>query len=49
MEIEQLLPQIANLGFPVVVSLYLLIRIEKKLDELSACIKELSRNVSKML
>jgi hypothetical protein len=32
-----------------VVSLYLLIRIEKKLDELSASIKELSSTVSKIL
>jgi hypothetical protein len=44
-----LIPLIANIGFPVVVSLYLLIRIENKLDELSACIKELSSNVAKML
>lgn len=46
---EELTPIIANLGFPIVVSLYLLIRVEKKLDELSACIKELSKNISKML
>lgn len=47
--IESLIPLIANVGFPVVVSFYLLIRIEGKLDELSACIKELSGIVTKML
>ncbi|NLJ56376.1 MAG: YvrJ family protein [Firmicutes bacterium] len=44
-----MVPLIANIGFPVVVSLYLLTRIEGKLDELSACIRELSGNVAKML
>jgi hypothetical protein len=47
--IENLVPLIANAGFPVVISLYLLVRIEGKLDELSACIKELSGNLSRML
>lgn len=46
---EELVPIIANLGFPIVVSLYLLIRVEKKIEELSACLKELSKNISKML
>ena len=49
MGVEEMIPLIANIGFPVVVSLYLLIRIENELDELSACIKELSGNLAKML
>jgi len=47
--IEDLTPLVANLGFPIVVSLYLLVRVEKKLEELSACIKEANRNISKLL
>ncbi len=46
---EELTPLIANLGFPIVVSLYLLIRVERKLDELTACLKEANRNISKLL
>jgi hypothetical protein len=49
MGVEELIPLIANIGFPVVVSLYLLTRIEKKLDQLSASIKELSSTVAKMV
>jgi len=47
--LEDLTPLVANLGFPIVVSLYLLIRVEKKLDELSACIKETCKNITKLL
>ena len=47
--IEDLTPLVANLGFPIVVSLYLLVRVEKKLEELSACIKEANKNISKLL
>ncbi len=47
--LEDLTPLVANLGFPIVVSLYLLVRVEKKLEELSACIKEANKNISKLL
>ena len=47
--LEDLTPLVANLGFPIVVSLYLLIRVEKKLDELTACVKEANKNIAKML
>ena len=46
---EELTPFIANLGFPIVVSLYLLIRVERKLDELTSCLKEANKNISKLL
>ena len=46
---DELTPLVANLGFPIVVSLYLLIRVEKKIEELTACIKEANKNLSKML
>jgi hypothetical protein len=46
---EELTPLVANLGFPIVVSLYLLVRVEKKLEELVGCIKEANKNISKLL
>lgn len=36
---------IANVGFPVAVSIYLLIRIETKLENLTTSINELSKNI----
>ena len=36
---------IANVGFPVAVSIYLLIRLEGKLETLTASINELSNNI----
>ena len=36
---------IANLGFPIAISLYLLVRIEGKLQGLSDSINELSKNI----
>jgi hypothetical protein len=43
---ETLLPQIANFGFPVVLCMYLLIRIEGKLEVLTGAINELSKVIS---
>ena len=39
---------IANLGFPIAISLYLLVRIEGKLQALTDSINELSHNITKM-
>ena len=36
---------IANVGFPVAVSIYLLIRIETRLENLTTSINELSKNI----
>ncbi len=36
---------IANVGFPIAISMYLLIRIEGKLGSLTDSINELSRNI----
>ena len=47
--IEDLTPLVANLGFPIVVSLYLLIRVERKLEDLGASVKEVCRKVEKLL
>ena len=37
---------IANLGFPIVISIYLLVRIEGKLNELTESINELSKAIA---
>ncbi|MEG2868714.1 MAG: YvrJ family protein [Terrisporobacter sp.] len=36
---------IANVGFPIAISMYLLIRIEGKLQNLTESINELSKNI----
>lgn len=36
---------ISNLGFPIAISMYLLIRIEGKLQGLTDSINELSKNI----
>lgn len=46
---EELLGSIANLGFPIVISIYLLVRIEGKLDQLTNSIISLSESISKTL
>jgi hypothetical protein len=43
---EELLKSIGNVGFPIAVAAYLLIRIESKLDNLSSSIKQLSTVIS---
>ena len=42
---EDLFTGVANLGFPIVVSIYLLVRLEGKLDALTASINELTSAV----
>lgn len=39
---------IANLGFPIAISLYLLVRIEGKLQALTDSISDLSHNITTM-
>ncbi|RQD73039.1 MAG: YvrJ family protein [Candidatus Syntrophonatronum acetioxidans] len=46
---EELVTLVANLGFPIAVSIYLLVRIEGKMDELTGSVKELSRVIAKLL
>jgi hypothetical protein len=45
---EELLKAIANWGFPIVVSVYLLVRIETKLDSLEQAIKDLSLTLARI-
>lgn len=46
---EQLLGFAANYGFPMVVSIFLLVRIETKLESLSASINDLSKVIAEKL
>ncbi|KXB45746.1 hypothetical protein HMPREF3188_00904 [Tissierellia bacterium KA00581] len=38
---ENIITNISNVGFPVVLSVFLLLRFEKKIDELTKAITEL--------
>lgn len=44
---EELVAQIANVGFPIVLSMYLLIRIESKMSDLTRSIDQLSEVIQK--
>ncbi|WMM24306.1 YvrJ family protein [Tissierella sp. MB52-C2] len=45
---EEIYSGIANLGFPIVLSIYLLVRIEGKLNQLSESIIELSKTIGNL-
>ncbi|WP_286909174.1 YvrJ family protein [Clostridium sp. UBA1652] len=49
MEVNELISLIANLGFPVAISAYLLIRLEKNLNSLTASINKLNTIISTKL
>lgn len=42
---EEILGMVANVGFPIAIAVYLLLRIENRLDGLSSSIGELARAV----
>ena len=44
---EELLIQVGNYGFPILITIYLLMRMESKLTNLTESITELSKNISK--
>ena len=46
MELDQMLTAAANYGFPMLVSCYLLVRMEGKIDQLSANIDALTRVIA---
>ncbi len=48
MELDTIFEAILNNGFPVVIAIYLLVRMEKKLENLEIAINELSRSIDKM-
>lgn len=43
MELKSIVPVIQNVGFPITISMYLLIRMEKKIDQLTDSIRALSK------
>jgi hypothetical protein len=45
---EEIINQIANFGFPIVLSIYLLVRVEGKLEKLTESINELSKTIASM-
>lgn len=47
MEAQELFTAIGNFGFPIVLSWYLLLRMEQRLDKLGDCLHELSRAIVK--
>jgi hypothetical protein len=46
---EELTQYIANLGFPIVVALYLLVRVENKIASLEKTMDEVLKAISKLL
>lgn len=44
--VEEIFQYIGNLGFPIAVTAFLLVRIESKLDDLTASIAELARTIA---
>ncbi|NLM42728.1 MAG: YvrJ family protein [Clostridiales bacterium] len=43
---EEIFNGVANIGFPIAVSIYLLMRIEGKMENLTASINELSKVIA---
>ncbi|KGO15480.1 YvrJ family protein [Clostridium botulinum] len=46
---EQLIKLISDVGFPIAVSLYLLLRIEKKLDEITKALTILDKTITSIM
>ncbi|NMB07675.1 MAG: YvrJ family protein [Tissierellia bacterium] len=45
---EELFMNIANFGFSIVISIYLLVRMEKKIEDLTKSINELNKTIIKI-
>ena len=43
---NELLTPVANVGFPIVLSIYLLVRLEGKIEGLSASVHELAKSIT---
>jgi len=42
---EEIFGQVANLGFPIVISIYLLVRLEGRVESLTISINELAKSI----
>ena len=49
MDLEQIISGVANYGFPIAISWYLLSRMEAKIDTLSANIESLTHTIDTLL
>lgn len=47
MQPQEIFTAIGNFGFPIVLSWYLLLRMEQRLDKLGECLQELSSAIIK--
>lgn len=45
---QEIVAQVANVGFPIVVSIYLLVRVEAKMESLTGSINELAKAISRL-
>jgi len=45
---EEFLTAIANYGFPIIITVYLLVRMEQKVEALEKAINDLSHNIEKL-
>lgn len=45
---EEIFINMANFGFSIVISIYLLVRMEKKIEDLTKSIEELNKTIIKM-
>ncbi len=45
---QELFTPIANLGFPIVLSIYLLVRLENRMENLTESLQELARSIDSM-
>jgi len=44
-KMEEIFGQVANLGFPIVISIYLLVRLEGRVESLTISINELAKSI----
>lgn len=46
---EEFLTAIANYGFPIIITVYPLVRMEQKLEKLEQAINDLNHNIEKLI
>jgi len=47
--VDSMYEQLSDVGFPIAVSLYLLLRIEKKLDEITKALTTLDKTITSVM
>lgn len=45
---DDLASLVANLGFPIAVTIYLLVRVEGRLEEINSALKELKHSITRL-